>query len=136
MYTHSIANAELRLMESHDVSRAIVLELTRRVAVHRLPFQEDPDPRNQYEDVEVRAEWPASWWDHAKQDVRLLRWAMGRGWLDPVAMAGIMECKRVAVQRWVSEVTVLDDDRELPAHMQRLEVRYSPDRRWDFDGMV
>tara|TARA_R110000764_G_scaffold36736_1_gene81914 strand:+ start:3452 stop:3943 length:492 start_codon:yes stop_codon:yes gene_type:complete len=130
---HRVANSSLEMFE--DVQRReLIIDMHRRLAVRREMFENPDNPpvvTRKHETVELSAEWPASWWDHAKAEVGFLRWLVVRHVLKPIDMAGVQECRRIETSRtekhYVQHVTVLDDAKEIPAHQRTIEFQFAPE---------
>jgi hypothetical protein len=129
---HRVSNMELEFME--DVQRReLVITLGRRVAVNRQVFENKdrkPEVTSSFVTVTAALLVPASWWDHAKLELPLLQWAVRRRWLAKPVQGRRQEQKRVETERterhYIEVVTVLHDQKEIPAHQQSIEIGYEP----------
>mgnify|MGYP003632232799 CR=1 FL=1 len=121
---HRLSNMEAEFL-SDDQRQELIISLTRRLAVRREMFESDQPPQvtKKHETVRLYVETPATWWDHVK--LGPLRRLVGLV-LKPAEMTGHEEVRRIETVRtekhYVQAVTVLDDQREIPAHQSNLEI--------------
>ncbi len=125
---HQITNTELRFMEDERL-RDVVIDVCRSVPIRREMFEEEDkrtvSVQRRVGRTVVRARVPATWWDHAKRDIRALRWAF---WLKPVRW---VTAERVVehgdtyftVKHYRTEVEIIDDGKQLPHGRQTIERR-------------
>lgn len=130
-YQQRIANEELVVMGDVQLG-CILMDMRRRVAICRETFEE-PDKRKvgirgSRGRTIVRAKTPATWWDHAKRDLAILRWAWRRGWVKPIKWkrAEVVVDRGhtdITVNHYRTEVEILDDGKELPRDRSTIERR-------------
>tara|TARA_R110002153_G_scaffold260168_1_gene420096 strand:- start:150 stop:653 length:504 start_codon:yes stop_codon:yes gene_type:complete len=124
---HRLSNMEIEFRPD-DHRGELIIELTRRLAVRREMFESDQPPQvtKKHETVRLYAAVPLTWWDHAKMEVGFLRWLAEKGMLGDIHMSIIEKSKRIETVRtekhYVQAVTILDDQREIPAHQRNLEI--------------
>lgn len=129
---HRVANSSLEMFE--DVQRReLVIDMHRRLAVRREMFENPDNPpvvTRKHETVGVALHFPLTWWDHAKAETWLAR-LVGWGWLKPVQQRLHTKEKRIETSRtekhYVQQVTVLDDQKEIPAHQRTIEFQFAPE---------
>lgn len=124
---HRLPNMEIEFL-SDDNRDSLIISLTRRLAVRREMFEKDMPPvvSKKHETVRLYATSPDTWWDHAKLEIRFLRYLVGRGLLGDINMTVHEKSERIETVRiekhYVQAVTVLDDQREIPKHQRNLEI--------------
>ncbi len=122
-YEQRVPNMELQLMDDPTL-RGLVIQMTRRLRVHRKVFEAcEPKVTREVKTVRLTVTRPATWWDHAKRDVPLLRWLW---WLEPSVVDEVVKEEHIETERvekhYTQRVIVLDDERELPKHLETVEV--------------
>tara|TARA_R110002167_G_scaffold143958_2_gene333722 strand:- start:58374 stop:58868 length:495 start_codon:yes stop_codon:yes gene_type:complete len=137
---HRICNSSVEFLEDFD-KRGIIVDMTRRLAVRREMFENKDNPpavTRKVETVTAELLFPVTWWDHAKLEVYWLARLVVRGLLKPARQRTHRTTKRVETERtekhYIQAVTVLDDQKEIPANQQRIEFQYEERHRPTYEG--